>query len=354
MAIPIRALTITELRRTGTGQLTATPTFFRWDAPSQTAPREAIEATLQVKTVRREQPGADDVVEQVISSSWQPFDLEGEWDDKHAGPGYALATYREFARMVQRGPLVRLEFESLSLVGLLTGLTLRYERRIRVGWRVTFSPHTHETVGRPRTAGRIVQPTSKPVREHVAAAKEIAAVLAADAEVARMLPVADSTLLDSAADIATVAARVTSIETAASAGLETEAGQKLLNLAGQFRQIGQAALTVSRNLESARSGVSAGFDSPVLWLRFDEAVHTQAARSVLLTGAALEAEADMRARADARPQAVYRAHAGESLYRISARFYGTESEWRRIYEANGLDTLVLDGTEELVIPSRAA
>ena len=355
MASPVRVFTITELRRTGAGQLAATPVQFRWDAPTHTAPREALEAELAVRTVRREQPGADEPVEQVLTATWQPFELEGEWDDKHAGAGFAMAAYRDFPRMVQRAPLVRIEIEQLSLVGLITNLSLRYERRTKIGYRFTFSPHRHETVGTPRPQeGAIVQPTSKPVREHVAAAKEIAAGLEVDNRAARALPVSDSTFLDAAADIAATVAAVTRLETAASAGLETEAGQKLLNLAGQFKTIGQSALTTRANLSAARSGVSTGFDNPILWLRFDENVHTTRARALLLTGVALEAEFDMRRRADARPRSVHRARAGESLYRISERYYGTPDEWRRIYEANGLDSIVLDGTEELIIPARAA
>jgi nucleoid-associated protein YgaU len=354
MASPIRVFTITELRRTGAGDLAPTLRQFRWDSESHTAPREAIEVELAVKTIRREQPGAEEPVEQVISSTWQPFDLDGEWNDKHAGRGYAMATYREFSRFVQGAPLVRLEFEQLSLTGLITSLTPRYEHATKVGWRLTFSPHTNDAVGRARPAQRITQPTSKPVREHVAVAKEIAADLELDNTAARTIPTSDTTFLDSAADIAVAVANVSKVEVAASAGLETEAGQKLLNLAGQFRTIGQSGLTVSRRLRGARSQLSAGFDNPVLWLKFDEAVHTTAARGLLLTGAALQADADMRARADARPRAVHRPFAGENLQRIALKYYGVASEWRRIYEANGLSSLVLDGTEELTIPSRQA
>jgi nucleoid-associated protein YgaU len=361
MASPVRVFTVTEQLRAGARTVLGTPALvqgggaqFQWDSPSHTAPRGMLEAVLAVKTVRRESPGADEPVEQVLTAMWQPFDLEGEWDDKHAGSGYAMATYRSFAQMVQRGPLVRLAFEELALVGLITELSLKYERRNKVGWSFTFSPHRHETVGTPRSVGRIVQPTSKPVREHVAIAKEIAAALELDNTAARTLPVSDSTFLDVAADLAVAVAEVSKIEKAASAGLETEAGQKLLNMAGQFKTIGQSALTVADRVERARSGVSTGFDDPILWLKFDENVHTTHARAVVLTARALEAERDMRDRADAKPRAVHRAKAGENLYKISQRYYGTANEWRRIYEANGLSGIYLQGTEELVIPERAA
>jgi nucleoid-associated protein YgaU len=67
-----------------------------------------------------------------------------------------------------------------------------------------------------------------------------------------------------------------------------------------------------------------------------------------------EAERDMRTRAKASPRAIHRPYAGESLYRISERYYGTPSAWRRIYEANNLSSLVLAGTEELLIPEASA
>jgi nucleoid-associated protein YgaU len=362
MASPIRVFTITELVRTGAARTVLGTTAlvqgggvqFRWDAASHTAPRGMLEAVLAVKTVRREQPGTSEPVEQVLSSSWQPFELEGEFDDKHAGAGFAMATYRSFAAFMARAPKVRLAFEELALTGLITELKLSYQRKTKVGWSFTFSPHVHETIGDARGAGRIVQPTSKPLREHVDIVRSIATSLSLENDTARTLPVADSTFLDVAASIATAAAEITKIEKAASAGLETEAGQKLLNMAGQFKTIGQAGLAISARVDAARSEASSGFDDPILWLRFDENVHTTRARGLLLTGRALEAEADMRARADAKPRAVHRARAGECLYRISTRYYGTPNEWRRIYDHNRLDSMVLDGTEELVIPERAA
>jgi len=354
MASPARIFTITELRRTGAGVFEATPQAWRWDASSRTAPHGEIENELQIKTVRQEYPGADEPTEQVLHASWQPFELEGAWDNRHAGPGYAMDTYREFGRFVARAPLVRMELEEWSITGLITSLVLRYNRADRIGWKLTVSQHRHDTVGSTRSSTRITSPTSKPVREHVAEAQALAAGLVAANDAARAIPVSDSTLIEEGERLELLDAGVTRLVSSSGAGLETEAGQKLLAFSGQFRALGEAALSVTDVLVPVRSGAQVAFDDAIWWLRFDEHVHQSAADARALASLAFIAEADMRVRADARPIAIHRARAGESWYRISERYYGTPSEWRRIYEANGLQSMILDGTEELIVPERAA
>jgi hypothetical protein len=352
MASTKRQFVITELRRTGAGVLEATPTIFRWDADTRTAPHGDIEQQLQVKTVRTEYPGSDEPTEQVLAATWQPFDLGGEWQDRHAGQGFAMATYRDFARMVLRAPLVRLQLEQWSIIGLITNLRLSYVWEKRVAWTATISPHVHETVGSARTAGKILQPSSRPPREHAAIVEDAAADLRAASDAARLLPTTGTTTQDAGIQLDLVDANVDRLNVSVAAGLEIDATAKLQSIAGQFRATRDASISASVSLRPVRSGTLAGFDDAVLWLRLDEYARSSQANQRALALSAQEAEDEARNTAQARPLAIYRPAAGESPYRISARFYGTPNEWRRIWEFNALDTFVLTGEEELVIPQR--
>jgi hypothetical protein len=75
------------------------------------------------------------------------------------------------------------------------------------------------------------------------------------------------------------------------------------------------------------------------------------ARAMLL--AARRAQESLLAQADPNALALYQPHAGESLYAISNRFFKTPHRWREIAARNGLKTVVLEGTELLIIPNAA-
>lgn len=355
MATPTRVFTVTELRRTGAGTTEATPVVFRWPSSSHAAPIEAIEAALQIKTVRTEDPGSDVVTEQVLSATWQPFDLEGEWNDQYGGRGFALNTYRDFARMVGRAPLVRIQIEQLSFVGLITNLKPRYKRESQIGYVFTVSPHTNETVGSERQIGPVTQAATKPITAHVGEAKEFVGALRTSSDVAATLPRATlRDVITAGLDKLLVLEQIIGrLEHAVAEGLGADAIRKLLALAAQFRALQQGAFDLASHYTGWRGADETGTTKPVDTLRTDEHARTTQATSRVLAGRALLAERDALSRASMKPLAVHRPYAGESLYRISARYYNTPDEWRRIYNANHLRTMLLDGTEELTIPERA-
>lgn len=349
---PGRPFTITELRRTGAGVLEETPVSFRWDAASHTMPREAIEMSLVVATVRTVPPGSDEPVEQVLSASWEPFELQGEWRDRWAGRGFAMATYTEFARLVARGSLVRLAYGPLAVVGLLQRLTLRYERDTKVGWSVTFSPHRHETVGSPRR-GRVVQPQARPISDYVSQAQAAEDRIAESLELARDVPIGTDLREAAADDLEALQGVVQRLDEAGRAGFEEDAIQKLLAVGALMRSVRGAAQQVIQRFARARSDLHVAYDDAIATLRFDEWTRQAAADARLLVLRSTEGEQDMQVRAKARPRAIHRAKAGESPERISVRYYGTPDGWRAIWEANNLSTIVLRGGEELIIPERS-
>ena len=110
------SMTITELQRTGAGSLVATPLVFQWTGLTHSSVQGILNFKLQAKIARKEMPGSNDVVHHALAATWQPFPFSGEWDDKWMGQGQAFQTYLDFARLVQRIPLVRVTVDSLSFV----------------------------------------------------------------------------------------------------------------------------------------------------------------------------------------------------------------------------------------------
>lgn len=349
--MPARVFTITELRRTGQGQLVATPVVFRWDAASHTVPQGPISTPLRLTTSRTEPPGSGEVVEQVVTSAWQAQQYRGRWDDRYAGPGYAKATLEAFSKLVRRGSLVRVEFESMRFEGLITEFVPHRHRENLVEYEFTLSPHK-DNLGDIR-AGRIIQPTSRPMRDAVAQALELANGVVASWAAAADIPQTDSfwekvgDKIDNAITLATEASDLVT------KGFVADTVSQLNHVAARFRAVRGAAQTVVEAGYQTRSDVQVAVDDVTQTLKFESWTRNMAADSKRLIVHSHEGEEDAKALARQRPRAIYRPVKNESLYAVSRRFYGTADEWRRIYEFNHLSSLYLDGTEELIIPERA-
>lgn len=353
MASGARVFSITELRRTGAGVLEATPVTFLWDGDTHSSPHTEIELPYHVGTVREEY--GDRPVEQVLTTSWQPFSLHGAWDDKWAGRDFAWDTFVEFGKLVARASLVRIEFEQISLTGLLTDFVSRYQRRSHIEWDITFSPHWFGAEGASvRAPGVITQPVARPMREHSAIVTFGVTSLDSDREAAEFVPIADTLRADVNADVSALGSIAAQIQEATSAGLETEATQKLLALSSMFASVRGGAQNLIDTTARARSDVQVAFDDIEATLAFEVWMRDTRAHANITILDADAAERDMLSRAQAAPLAVHRPAVGESLYAISQRYYGTPNEWRRIYEFNRLSSLALTGTVDLIIPARVA
>ncbi len=352
-----RVFTITELRRTGAGVISPTPTVFRWTPETHAAPVGEIPLELMVTTVREPVPGGVEVVEQVVAVTWEPFQIQGEWRDSWGGgPGFALRQFDEFRKMVERAPLVRVEFESLVLEGLLTNVRLLYQRAQRIGWVVTMSPHRFgEGVARVQKAGL---PSVKPMLSHVGQLEQRDLELSALYDVAmgsgRPIALRSSSLLDSVKDaLGAVTGAIASARKFAELGALKDATSQLVAIAFAFRSVRDTAQQLSQSLLRVRSDLDVAFESATESLAFVQwALGTR--RVALLTARdAHRGERDARQLARQRPRAIHRPAAGERLDQISLRYYGTRDRWRDIYRFNRLTSLRLEGTEELVIPERA-
>lgn len=364
-------LVITELRRTGSG-VEPTLVSFRWSSATHSSMTNPLSSELKVVTSRRTPAGAEEPVEQVMSVSWEPFPVEGEWNDKWAGVGFAASMLREFPRLVGRTPLVRLQLDEQSYVGLITNFKPNYITRDRIGYSFTMSPHRNEYVGSFRLSENKVPP--QPINSRVDRATEDLELLVDQFDLVDDLPVKNFDIDEASASVSEVSAAVDKVSAANSLTLATsinsptdrtatvtdaveraqQLGRNLLVMATAFRRVRGSVQTVMDSVARQRSDLTVAFDDAISILRFNEwrtGVMRRAAQSL---GTSTAAETDMRALATRRPRAIHYVVAGESLERISLRYYGTADNWRAIYDANNLDTLLLDGGEKLLIPERTS
>lgn len=352
-------MSITELRRSGTGVLEDTQRVFRFSGREHSSSLNDLELHLKVTTVRTEMPGSNEVVEHAMAATWQPFEISGEWDDKWGnrralGIGgllrsgsYALFMFQEFAKLVTDMPLVRVELDALSFVGLLTNLDITYRTKTKIGWKVTVSPHKNETVSSTRPISVAKESITAWLQQ---AASQGDYMINAFAEIKIAVPIKTSLFEKFQLKMLELNDSLDRLAEISLSGLVEDTENKLYLLATTYRRCRNTYLDICDTLNSVESSAEVAYDDAMKSSSFAEWVHGSITSAWKSIGIMSLAEVDARRRAQAKPRAIYYPRAGESLERISVRFYGTADNWRAIYDKNNLSSLVLTGTEELLIP----
>lgn len=354
-------MTITELQRSGAGTLEDGQTVFRWTSAEHATPQGIIDLHLQVKTIRKEIPGGDEVVEQVMSATWQPFQLNGEWDDKWGNRRFpsgtltrtgtfAFTTFNDLAAFVQRKPLVRIELDSLSFVGLITDLKVGIVRKTKINYSITISPHRNESV---HVAPQKSLTTQSIPKWLVDAASHVGA-LSDSFDKIRVLPLKTPRVDTFTVTMLEINDALNRLQRIGSDGFGTDTEARLLLMATTFRRLRGSGVQAALALARLTSSVDVAFDDILLSIRHAEWISSSLVESWKMVATARLAELDIRGRARQKPKAIYYPKRGESLERISTRFYGTPDNWRAIYDKNNLSSLTLDGNEELIIPERSS
>jgi hypothetical protein len=131
-----------------------------------------------------------------------------------------------------------------------------------------------------------------------------------------------------------------------------ETFEGLRRIAGSLAIVKGAAAGMLTQMASLKTSVNMSWDNAVNALDFDvwRTDMSRYSRTLALTGH--EGQDEINRRAEPKAVALYRPRKGESLYSISQRFYGTPSMWREIASRNGLTSMMLQGTELLIIPER--
>lgn len=349
-------LIVTELQRAGDGRFVDTNNVFRWTSEEHASAQDDIELHLMVKTVRKEMPGSNEVVEHALSATWQPFDVHGEWDDKWGNRrspsgaltgAYAKSMFTAFATMVSRMPTVRFEIDALSFVGLITNFKPVYRRQAKIGWVFTISPHQNETVQVPQ----IKDNTSQPIAKWVQDATDTNSSINTSFDGIKNFSLKTPRVSRFNEVLSELNDAVSRLNTVSSQGFDTDTSRKLLLLATTFRRVRGACIKIQDSLKLLTSDEIA-FTDVILQMAHAGWIAQTITDSWKLSGLSKQAELDVRKQARQKPKAIYYPKAGESLERISLKFYGTADHWRAIYDKNNLSSLILVGNEQLFIPEK--
>jgi hypothetical protein len=348
--------TITELRSTGVGS-TKPPVKFVWTAANRAAPRGSWRFGLEQRTIREDYPGAAEPVEQVLGANFKEFTLNGCWDDRYNEAGFAKETWQKFEELVARGSLVRIEFESISITGILKDAEFDYKRADYIMYQFTVSPH-YRTPGDLAAAGggRKKTPAAfRPVtefRDLVNTQRDALNQIAAAGPYNQMTGDQGATAKARVADIDTsTTGLVDTIATRVVNGVEKIDG--LRRIAASFNVLKGYAAALMTDLATAKSSTAMAWDSAAGILEWEVWTRGLEEYARLLFRTSHEAEVEMSRRVAPKAIAIYYPHRGESLYSVSQRFYGTPSNWRLIADRNNLETMTLQGTEALIIPERS-
>lgn len=361
-------MTITELRRSGTGALenaSSVSTAFSFTGTQHSSAQGEVSMSLKVESNRRVIPGSNRVVEHLMSSSWQPVSFSGEWDDKwgnrrtppnstsERSGSYAFYLYQEFAQLVQRMSTVRVELDALSLVGVITEFTPTYVTKTHIKWTFTLSPHENEnlTVDWRHGPSPIRRSLPQWLKDCADLNTNIFDLFDRHLTVASLKTPRMSLFKTS---LLAVSDAVTRLQQVGRVGLDVDAVQQLKLLATTFRRLRGAAYDAQLSLAQINSSTDVAFGDTMLQLTHAQWISDTITSLWRAVGLGADGERDMQKRIGQDPRAIHYPRAGESLEKISSRYYGAPDSWRLIYDRNHLTTLVLDGTEELVIPRRTA
>lgn len=309
----------------------------------------------KLRTKRTDYPGSDgDPSEQVLGFNHDPFTLRGRWDDRHNFAGYAIKELFRFEEMVARGRPVRIQYQSMTFIGLITNLVPDYRLEWYIRYEFTFSVHRRGDVS--AAAGLKSTPSAVPpvassvddIEAHALAMEELDVF-----RPALLVGELGDTVSAGLADISSTLGQLqATLDQNQIDVIVDDTITPFRRIATQMRSVRGAALDNVANLSAVRADVDLAIKDANNMLSFE--VWSRGLREVgrRLAGVSYQAALDVEERDTPAAETLYRPKAGESLYRIANRFYGNADAWRLIAERNNLRTITLDGTEVLVIPAR--
>lgn len=308
----------------------------------------SIEAMLQ--TNRTEYPGATSPSEQVLGPRQEPQTFAGVFDDRYNYNGYAVETMRAFEDMCRRGTRVSVSFQAQAFIGIITRWKFDYKRSSEIGYEFTVSVHK-----------RIEWVDHKPAENTTKTT--IKSVTAVDEAVQKSLDELFAAKRGSMSGVEQSTREFMSAVSGARDSLIDTVDQQSINaadnpvvalkrIASAARLVRSSAHTVALGLAGARSDLNVTTKSALSVLDFEVWSRSMRASARLVMGESLAAAEAADERVDPEVKRLYRPFAGESLYSISTREYGTPHAWKIIADRNSLETMTLTGEEILLIPER--
>jgi hypothetical protein len=350
-----RSFIITEL-----APFAASPARFEWTADKSTTnalggaracPRAPWSLGVTMKSVRTDYPNAVIPTEQALGSRRKPFTLTGRWQDKYNFAGYAEAELDRFEKMTERGNRCRFQYGNQIVEGLIVDFDPEYRRPWDISYAFTVSVHN-----RPDRSSRSRVPSD--VKAATKSFDDVDLAVRATLEAHKDLPrpfVAGTLSTDTDALLASMtdahAALSNTIDNRAVLPRETPV-DAFTRVATQFRTIRGAAFNTLIRLAEVRSDLDMAAQTAVSVLSFETWSRGVRYASRIALGNAHDGDKAASTRAAPDAQRLYRPQAGESLYAISRKFYGTPFAWHLIADRNALQSFNLTGAEVLVIPDR--
>jgi hypothetical protein len=345
---------VTELLRDG-AVVVGGAARFEWSAELRSMPRRPWTIGTAVRNKRTDYPGGDEPAHQVLGPNSKDQVLEGTWDDRWNGAGYARATRLAFDTMVRRANLVRIEYSGIAFVGLITEAEYPLDYDSRIGYRFTLSPQVAEEADPLRPASNATRAMS---------ASALTDSLSTDVDRVRELRALAPTAALSGTVASDVGGLLDDLE-AAFADLDAALNQRIvqpaeeakldvLRVGALFASMRNVVGTALNTLITLRADTELGYQTASDVLNFEAWCRELGFQLRLLSLHASDASDEVASRAEADVRCFYRPFQGEHLYSISRRFYGSTSQWRMIAQRNGLVSPTLSGDELLVIPAAGA
>jgi len=349
--MPGATFKITELTRNRNGTFVDTPRKFEWTAKEFSAPRGGWKMPVQLRTVREDYPGSEIPSEQVLGWNFKPFTLQGVWDDRYMGAGKALATWQKFETLSKSGAMVRLEFEAITYLGLITEFDPEYKRADYISYSFTVSPHV-------RDKSKWQNPAPKGLMSPVPFSN-LSFSIVNDMMLLMIDIPAFGLTLDLYALVLALLNELQRMVAAISLLIEqqlyeadaTEIMRRIVNNFASQR-LKARELVVMMNARRKADDLISQIATDVLTYEVWHRGLGYLGRLLILN--CLDSEDQLGRMVVPAASRLYRPCAGESLYAISTRFYGQPDSWKLIASVNGLDSILLTGAELLVIPDNGS
>jgi hypothetical protein len=306
----------------------------------------------ELRTTRTDYPGAKTPSEQVLGPRHTEFSLNGHWDDRYNYEGFAVKEMRRFEAMCRRGNLCEFSFQEQKFIGLITNWTFNYERAWDIGYEFQVSNHDRPDDFAISTRSPDENFDASTIDQLLTLGNEILGLDNNESPKGK-LKSSVAQAMDS---------RLNNIGDSVAALDRTVTGQGFIDnvepvdafkrIGTQCRDIGARCQELVDEFSSARSDIELAVNNAMTVLDFESWSRSLRFHTRLVMGQASESGRQMDERADPSAVAIYRPQQGESLYKISRRFYGTPYAWRYIADRNNLTDFTLNGDELLIIPER--
>ena len=314
---------------------------------------------LAIRMERTDYTGAKTPTLQLLGSGYEPQTFNGTWDDRYNFRGYAVQEQRRFEAMTKRMNLVRVSFQEQTFEGVIKNVRSVYLRDGKI--RYSFEFEIYDRAGSVDVSDRSPKGPKSPTEAYDDLNDAMNAVLLLDEET-RQSDGLESAMNTDTTD--TVKAALSNMaqgrnalgDTLDQRELSVEAGRDFTSpfrrIGTQFRTVSAEAFGLIQTLQEVRSDTEMSARTVMGVLAFEEWSRSLRFQARVLMNNSSEAASEMDEREEPNVTRVYRPSAGESLYAISRRFYGTAHAWRLIADRNNLDDFELSGDEILIIPER--